>query len=163
VSTFTALTLAESLEVVRGMREWDRRAVRALLGDIGEEDFAASRWSTDGPAWTAHQAGEKVAIGGLQFVNAWIGVFWFLATDRIAGQTWGKLLRHTRTVIANASNPAHEHYRHRIEAYTLGGWGGAERLVERLGFVREGVRRGAGSGGEDINTWAITGPAKGAR
>lgn len=161
MNTFTELTLAESIEVVQSMRELDRRAVRALLGYIGEEEFAASRWSTDGPAWTVNQGGTPVAIGGLQFVNAWTGVFWFLATNRIAGQTWGKLLRHTRTVIANASNPAHEHYRHRIEAYTLDGWGGAERLVERLGFVHEGARRGAGSGGEDINTWVITGPARG--
>jgi hypothetical protein len=160
VSTFTTLTLAEALAVVGGMREWDRRAVRALLGDIEDEAFAVTRWSSEGPAWTANQGGAPVAIGGLQLVNAWTGVFWFLATDRIAGQTWGKLLRHTRTVISNASNPAHEHYRHRIEAYTLGGWGGAERLVERLGFMHEGVKRGAGSGGEDISTWAITGPAR---
>lgn len=155
------MTLADAMVVTAGMRDWDRRAVRALMGEISDEAFAVSRWQQDGPAWALYQNGTPVAVGGLAFMSAWSAVFWLLCTPQMTGQSWRKLLRQTRTVIVNVTSPAHEHYRHRVEAHTLGGWGGADALVERLGFRLEGCRRKAGSGGEDFHVWAIAGQVKG--
>jgi len=158
--SFQDLTLADALTVVDGMRQWDRRVVAAMLGDVGDEAFAVSRWQTDGPAWAVHQDGRPVALGGVSFQNDWAAVCWLIATDEITPQTWRKLARHARKVLANATSPAHEHYRHRVEAYTLGGWDAAAKFAQRFGFAHEGVRRGAGSGGEDLHMWAIVGPVK---
>jgi RimJ/RimL family protein N-acetyltransferase len=160
VSDFRTLTLADALAVAGAMREWDRRCVRAMLGDDDAESFAVNRWQTDGPAWVLDQDGAPVLVCGLSWQNSWTAAFWLIATDHVAGQSWRKLIRGTRTVIANVTDPAHEHYRHRVEAYTLGGWTAAEALVERLGFTRESVRRGSGAGGEDLHCWVIVGQPK---
>lgn len=154
------LTLDDALHVVRRMREADRRCVRAVLGDIEDEAFAVGRWQTTGPAWTVLQDGEPVAIGGLTLHTAWLAVPWLVATPDLRRETWRKLIRQGRTVLANASDPRHPQYRHRIEAHVLAEWPEAEAFAPRFGFVLEGTRRSAGRGGEDIQMWAITGPVK---
>jgi hypothetical protein len=161
MSEFRDLTLADCLAVVTAMRDRDWQCVRALMGDVSADEFAISRVQSYGPAWTLHQEGKPVAAGGVTLQNAWSCVFWMFATDAITRESWRKLIRHTRTVLANVTNPAHEHYRHRVEAYTLGGWDEAEHLAARFGFEHEAKRRGFGSGGEDMNVWAIVGPVKG--
>jgi hypothetical protein len=163
MSGFRTLTLADCLAVVGAMRDRDRECVRALRGPISDDDFAMDRVQAYGPAWSLQQDGRAVAVGGISFQNSWACTFWMFATDEMTRESWRKLIRHTRTVLGNATNPAHEHYRHRVEAYTLDGWQGAADLAARFGFVHEGVRKGFGSGGEDMNVWAIVGPVKGAR
>ncbi len=155
------LSLSDCLFVASRMREADRQCVLALMGPVSDDEFAISRVQSYGPAWSMAQGGQPVAVGGVTLQNPWSCVFWMFATDAINGESWRKLIRHTRTVLANVTNPCHEHYRHRVEAYTLGGWDGAEGLAERFGFRHEATRRGFGSGGEDMNVWAIVGPVKG--
>ena len=155
------LTLSDCLQVAGRMRDRDRQCVRALMGPVSDDEFAISRVQSYGPAWSMHQYGKPVAVGGVTLQNAWSCVFWMFATDEITRESWRKLIRHTRTVLGNVTNQAHEHYRHRVEAYTLDGWVEAERLAERFGFAHEATRKGFGSGGEDMNVWAIVGPVKG--
>lgn len=147
------LTLADTLAVVSRMREWDRRCVRAALGDTPDEVFAVSRWQAEGPAWSLWDERGPQAICGMQLPNAWSGVFWLIATDELRSDSWRKLIRLGRTVLANASDRANQQFRRRIEAHVLGGWTEAAEFARRIGFELEGVRRAAGSGGEDIEIW----------
>lgn len=153
------LTLADALEVCSAMREQDRQCVRAVLGDVSDEVFAANRWGTEGPAWSLWQD-RPVAIGGLSFVSAWSGVLWMVATPEVSQQSWRKLLRHTRTVLANAGDPANPNYRHRIEAHCLSTWKEAIRFASRLGMAYEGRRFAVGSCGEDVDVLVRLGPPK---
>lgn len=156
------LTLAHSLSVVGRMREKDRACVLAMLGDISDEAFAANRWQSYGPAWALlDDSGHPQAIGGMTLPNDWTGVMWLVVAEGLPRESWRKLIRHTRTVIANATDPRNEAFRHRIEAHVLDGWGGAQRLVEALGFQLEGIRRAAGRNGENVQQWAIVCPVKG--
>lgn len=152
------LNLDDAIAVVKGMRQWDRRCMTAMLGPVSDEVFAVNRWQSTGPAWSIHQDGKPVALAGIALPNHWAGTLWFIATDDM--HSWGKLLRETHKVIRNITDPRHEHYCHRLEALTIEGWRGAERLVEHLGFKREGLRERVGWGGEGFNVWAITGPTK---
>lgn len=159
--SFLTLTLADALSVASEMRQRDRECIQALLGPCSDETFAVNRWQSNGPAWSLYQGGRPVAVGGVTLQSAWSCVFWMYATNDISRESWRKLIRHTRTVLSNVTRPTHEHYRHRVEAYTLPDWTEAGELARRFGFVHEGVRRGYGSGGEDMNVWSIVGPPKG--
>lgn len=155
------MTLADALQVVQRMRPEDRHCVRAMLGDIEDEAFAVNRWQTNGPAWAVcDESGAPVVIGGLTLHTDWLAVAWLLAVPGLSPQTWRKVVRLGRTVLGNAADPAHPQYRHRIEAHVLACWPEAARFAPRFGFQLEGARRGAGAGGEDIQMWAITGPAR---
>ena len=149
------LSLADALIVCAGMRPMDRACLRAVMGEISDEEFAANRWGTTGPAWAVADSGSPVAIGGISFQSSWSGVVWLVATPALRRQSWRKLIRHARTVLRQILDPAHELHRHRVEAYVLGGWEGARALVGHLGFQHEGTRHAAGSRGEDIETWAL--------
>lgn len=158
---FRTLTLADALEVCGSMREQDWRCVRAICGDLSGESFAANRWQTDGPAWTFLQDEQPTAIGGLSFSTAWSAVFWMVSKPSITHQSWRKLLRHARTVLANVCDPAHPHYRHRVEVHTLADWPQADAFAARLGMQLEGRRFAVGSGGEDVNVWVKIGKPRG--
>ena len=157
---FEALTLPAAIEVCRTMRARDAAALAAMLGPKLERDsFAVSRWQTDGAAWTMVDEYGPLAIGGLEFKSPWCGAMWFLAHARLdaspsTDQSWRKMLRQTRTVIANALDPANPHARQRVEAAVLSDWTAARSLVQVLGFEHEGTCRRAGSAGEDIEIWA---------
>lgn len=155
------LTLDDALQVVRNMRPQDRAGIQALLGDIGDEVFAVNRWQTDGPAWSIEQGGQVVAIFGLQLPNAWSAVAWLVCTPAMGPLSWRKLIRHSRTVASNLMNPAHEAFRHRVEAHVMASWPEAAEFAERLGFTLEGTRRAAGRQGEDVQLWAMVWPGKG--
>lgn len=154
------LTLADALCVASQMRDEDRACVRAIRGGFDDEAFAVDRWNTSGPAWTLLEDGQPAAIGGLSFSTPWIGVLWLVARPNLRRESWRKLIRKARTVIAIAGDPACEHYRHRIEAHVLLGWDGAQRFADRLGLQLEGTRVAVGSAGESINVWVRLGPPK---
>ena len=158
--TFRTLSLPDALMVVTSMRDQDRVCFRAVMGDIGDELIAVNRWQTDGPAWTLLQDGVPAAICGVSFANSWLAALWLVGTPGLTGQSWRKLIRHARTVLRNLSDPRHPEYRHRIESHVLSTWPQASRLVEVLGFRLESTRIAAGRGGEDLQTWAMTGPAR---
>lgn len=155
------LGLDDALHVVRGMRAQDRAGIEALLGDIDDEVFAVNRWQTDGPAWCLRQDGEPVAIFGLQLPNDWTATAWLLCTPALGALSWRKLIRHSRTVAANLMDPAHQAFRHRVEAHVMAAWPEAAAFAERLGFQLEGTRRAAGRQGEDVQLWAMVWPGKG--
>lgn len=150
---FKTLTLADTLAVVSRMRERDRQCMRAGLGDIPDEVYAANRWQTDGPAWSLWNERGPQAIGGVALVNAWSAVFWLIATDDMRPDSWRKLIRQTRTVLSNLTDRANPNFRHRVEAHVLSEWPEAVEFSRRFGFEFEGIRRAAGSGGEDIEIW----------
>ena len=155
------LTLADALAVCSDMRPEDAACLRAVTGKCDAEALAADRWRTHGAAWTMAQDGQPWAIGGLSLPTDWAGVLWLIARPGLRPQSWRKLLRHTRRVLAmatDADNPARVH---RVEAHVLHGWAGASAFAQRLGLVLEGVRQQAGAGGESIETWALCGPVKG--
>ncbi len=157
------MTLADAIHVATRMRAMDRACVSAVLGDIEDEAFAVSRWQTTGPAWTlADATGKALAVFGLSLPNAWTAVAWLIAADGIASAAWRELIRHARAVASNVSTPGREAYRHRVEAHVLAGWGEARRFAQALGLGYEGTRCGAGRLGENVEIWAIVGPAKGA-
>ena len=160
--TFKTLTLADALQVSCDLRCNDREGITALLGGFDPEVFAMMRWQTNGPAWSLHHDGRPVAIGGVEFVNGWTGVFWMAAVSDITSESWRKLIRHTRIVVANITDPTHENFKRRVEAITIGGWDEAERFAQSFGFSYEGTKIAAGSRGEDLKVWAIAGPARGA-
>lgn len=147
------LTLDDALFVVRRMREADRRCVRALLGEASDETFALSRWQTEGPAWSVVQDGEPLAILGLSFGTPGVATAWFVATDAIDRRSWRKVLSHCRIVAGNVFGEGSG--LHRVQASTLGDWAEAARFALHLGFEHEGVRRRAGSGGEDIHEFGM--------
>lgn len=149
------LTLADAMHVVSNMRQRDRAGFRAALGDISDDAIAANRWQSHGPAWTLDVGGSPAVIAGVNFPNEWIGVMWLVVVDGLPLDSWRKVIRQTRTVIANALDPGNEHGRRRIEAHVMADWPEAQELVRRLGFEFEGVRRRAGFGGEDIQVWSI--------
>lgn len=149
------LQLADALHVISHMRDRDRAGFRAALGELSDDELAVGRFQAYGPAWAMDVDGETVAIGGIHLANDWLGVMWLVMVDGVPLESWRKLLRQTRTVIANALDPANEHGRRRIEAHVMADWPEAQQLVKRLGFRLEGTRRCAGSGGEDMQMWAI--------
>lgn len=152
------MTLADALYVVSHMRDMDRACVSAVAGDMGDEDFAANRWGTNGPAWTlCKESGEPIAIFGLSLhgAPAWWCVAWLVATDAFGLNSARKLARHARIVLGTITNPASERYMRRIEAHVLSHWTEARRFAAHLGLTHEGTRRNAGRNGEDIETWAI--------
>lgn len=148
------LELADALHVASRMRQWDRACVQALLPGMSDEQFAVNRWQTDGPAWAlCLESGEPAAAGGISFVNGWTGVFWLITTDAMRRKQWEIAIRALDNVLARAQDPANPAYRRRLEAYTLSEWPQACRFAASR-FSCEGVKRGAGSGGEDIVMWA---------
>jgi len=162
MARFEELSLAHALDVVAAMRPLDRMCVQALLGDISDEAFAVNRWQSYGPAWAlVDDSGQALAIGGVSLPNDWTGVMWLVLRDGLPLETWRKLIRHTRTVIGNALDPANSSHRHRLEAHVLESWGDAKKLVQALGFEFEGTRLAAGRDGQHIQQWAIVGPVKG--
>lgn len=153
---FRTMTLADALYVSQNMREEQRVCCKAMLGEHDDDTWAVTRWQGYGPAWTLlDDEGVPVAICGLSLQSPWLGIAWLVATDKMTGQSWRKLVRKARTVAANAMNPEHPQHRHRIEAHVLSTWRSASRFAARLGFTLEGVRRGAGSAGEDIEMYGM--------
>lgn len=145
------LTLADALLVVGDMGENDRIALRAVLGAVGDEPIAVSRWQTEGPAWTLLADGAPIAIFGLSMNTKWSATAWLISTPAMHGDSWRKLIRHCRTVLFNMkSSPIH-----RIEAHVLAGWDEAERFVKHLGGTLEGTRRKAGKDGQDVQIWSF--------
>jgi len=145
------LTLGDALAVVADMGERDRHAIRAVMGAVGDEVIAANRWQTDGPAWVLIRDGAPVAIFGLAMYSGWSAVAWLISTPAMRSDSWRKLIRHCRTVLANMqASPLH-----RIEAQVMVGWPEAEAFAAHLGLTRESVRRKAGRHGEDVQIWTI--------
>lgn len=155
-----SLTLAGALMVTLDMRPMDAACVRAITGNDPGEWFAVERFQSHGVALELLQDGEPVAMAGLSLPNGWTGVLWLVARPALRLQSWRKLVRSARTVLARAGDPAHPEYRHRIEAHVLAAWPEAQRFVQALGFELEHVRRGAGSRGEDLQVWVRLGPPK---
>lgn len=150
------LTLADTLSVVRRMRPRDRECVRELLGEVTDEDFAIDRFRSYGPAWTLKdEHGTAWAVGGLSLVSGWTGILWLVVAEGMQLQSWRKLVRHTRTIILNALDPANELGRHRVEAHILSSWPEAQAFIQQVGMVCEGTRYAAGSSGADIQVWAM--------
>lgn len=147
---FRALTLSDALFVIHNMRNRDMECLRAV-SELTPDLFALNRWQTEGPAWTLLDD-KPVAIGGMCMPVPWIGRFWMVATDDLGQQALKKLIRHTRTVLCNASKSVR-----RLEAEVLGTWPEAKRFAIRLGFQLEGARRGAGRDGQDILTYVYRG------
>ena len=155
------LSLADALLVCSDMRPADAACVRAMTGQEPGDWFAAERWGSSGPAWALEQDGQPWAIGGVNLPQRWHGVMWLIARPGLTGQSWRKLIRETRKVLACLGDPAHPAYVHRVEALVLGGWPEAQRFAEALGFEFEGVRRALGARGEDVQIWARVGPVRG--
>ena len=155
------LSLPGALIVCADLRPLDAACVRAVCGREPGEWFAVDRWSTHGVALELLQDGSPWAIGGLSMPNAWSAVLWMVARPGMTGQSWRKLIRQVRTLVAHACNPAHPEYRHRVEAHVLDGWAEAAEFVRRLGFELEHTRRQAGRGGESVQVWVRLGPVKG--
>jgi len=143
------MSLQDAITVCADMRPEDRACVVALCGSEPGEWFAVDRWATDGPAWTIEQDGQPWAIGGLTFINAWTGVLWLVCRPGMWMQTWRKVIRAARMVLA-VLDPAHPMHRHRVEALVLESWRGAQALADRLGLVLEGTRRAMGSNRESV-------------
>jgi hypothetical protein len=161
--TLRDLTLADALAVCGDMRPEDAACVRAMTGQEPGEWYAVDRWRTSGPGWGLEQNGQPWAIGGLSMPLPWLGLLWMVARPGLTGESWRKVLRATRKVLAVASDSKGPQYVHRIEVHVLSGWVGAERFAKRLGLLSlESVRRGCGANGEDVQVWAWVGPAKGA-
>lgn len=152
------LTLADTLAVVARMRDLDRRCVAAAMGEVSDEVFAANRWQTEGPAWSLWDDRGPQAVFGLTLVNGWTAVAWLVATDQMRRDSWRKLIRHSRTVLANVTDRANPNFRHRVEAHVLCEWTRASAFAQHLGLEREGTRRAAGAGGEDIEIWTKVTP-----
>lgn len=157
------MTLADVLSVIQRMRPLDRAGTVATLGDIEDEAFAVHRWQSSGPAWSLVDGGLVVAVGGLNFASEWVAVAWLIGSRDMRGQSWRKVVAHSRKVLARATDPTFEHYRHRIEANVLADWPVAQRYAASFGLTLEGTRHGAGRNGEDMQMWAIVGPVKGSQ
>jgi hypothetical protein len=149
------LTLADAVIVCSDLRPEDAACVRAVSGREPGEWFAAERWGSYGPAWALLRAGRTLAIGGMTLVNGWTGLLWFVARPGLERGDWRQIVRATRTVLRNATDPANPERRHRIEAHVLHGWAGASRLADHIGLRLEGIRWGAGAGGEAIEVWGL--------
>lgn len=156
-----ALSLADALLVCSDMRPADAACVRAMTGLEPGDWFAAERWGSSGPAWTLEQDGQPWAIGGVNMPQKWHAVMWLIARPGMTPQSWRKLIRETRKVLACLGDPEHQAYVHRVEALVLEGWPEAQRFAEALGFGFEGVRRALGARGENVQTWARVGPVRG--
>lgn len=156
MTDFRTLSLADALEVAGSMRALDWACVRAVIGNVGADIFAANRWQTEGPAWALVQDGRPVLMFGLSFSCAWSAVAWLVATPAVSHQSWRKLMRFAATVRANITDRTAPHFKARIEANVLAGWPEAEKFASRLGFAYEGTRKRAGSAGEDVEIWGLT-------
>lgn len=155
------LSLPGALIVCDDMRALDAACIRAVCGREPGEWFAVDRWETHGVSLELLQDGAPWAIGGLAMPNQWTAVLWMVARPGLTGQSWRKLLRKVRTLLALACDPAHPEYRHRVEAHVLEGWEGAAEFVRRLGFELEHTRKQAGRSGENVQVWVRLGPVKG--
>lgn len=145
------LTLSGALYVANHMRLDDRECLEAVIGTANPEAFALNRWQSDGAAWEMVDF-EPVAIGGLSQSVPWVGRLWLIATDLMTPESWKKLIRHLRTVLANASKTIR-----RIEADVLSTWPEAQKFIKRMGFELEGARYQAGKDGQDILTFVYRG------
>lgn len=147
------LTLLDACIVCSDMRAEDAACVRAATGREPGEWFAVDRWQSNGPAWTYMQDGMPWAIGGLTLVNDWAGVLWFVARPRL--RSWRVVVRHAHDLVRSAVHPDNPQRRRRVEAHVLHGWRGASALVQHLGLSFEGLRLGAGAGGESFELWGL--------
>jgi hypothetical protein len=146
------LTLADALAVTSRMRQADSECMHAVGFTTEPEQIALYHWQSEGAAWTVLDDGEPVAIGGLRLATPWIGVAWFVCTDRMRPVTWKKLIRHGRIVLGNASKRLR-----RVECHVLSTWTEAVVFAKRAGFEVEGVRHNAGRDGQDILTMVYRG------
>lgn len=146
------LTLADALAVTTNMRQADRDCLRAVSVVEDPQTWAVTHWQTEGPAWTMVDGGVPVAIGGIKLPLPWVGVIWFVGTDRLRPASWKKLARHAHIVLPNAVR----HLR-RVEAHVLSTWPEAKQFAERMGLELEGIRYGAGRDGQDILTYVYQG------
>lgn len=142
------LTLADALAVTTRMRQVDAQCLHAVADGIDAQQFAANLHHATGAAWTVMDGDEPVAIGGMKLPVPWVGVAWFVCTDRMRPASWKKLIRQGRIVLSNASKQLR-----RVECHVLGTWAEAILFAEKCGFELESVRRGAGRDGQDVLTY----------
>lgn len=148
--TFRTLTLVDAVYVASNMRQVDRDCVECVTTITSPEFFALNRWQTDGAAWSMGDV--PICMGGISMAVPWIGTVWLVCTDAMSTDSWKKLLRWGRRILANAAQTFA-----RLECHVLSTWGEAERFARRMGFVLEGTRKRAGRDGQDILTFVFEG------
>lgn len=118
------------------------------LSGLPNWEEVARAWETCGPAFTLLIDGKPEACGGIGFFDKTLGECWMFIprTDR-ACLIYRNILKKFNRLIALYK------FR-RLQAHVFPNFVNGVKLVERLGFEREGLCRQYGPNGEDMYLYA---------
>ena len=129
---------------------FDRQVREAdfMLSSVGDWEAAAKEWGRAGPAFTLLLDGEPEACGGIMMRDPGFGECW-LVVPRV---------NHGCTIYRNVLRKMHElldvrKFR-RLQAFVMADFDNGVKLVQRLGFEKEGSLRQFGPGGETVDIYA---------
>lgn len=139
------------LDVVRNMREWDRREIYATRFDDDPHKVVADVLAFGQVSWLAGLGDRPIAAFGC--APMWRGVWsmWLFATDDF--QQIG--LSVTKLIVRSIVPMLFDAGAHRLEARSMEGHVEAQRWLELIGASRECSLKGYGRDGQDFHvyTW----------
>lgn len=118
------------------------------LSDLPNWEEIAYAWEKSGPAFTLLIDGKPEACGGIGFLDKTLGECWIFIprTDR-ACIIYRNILKNFNRLIVL-------HKFRRLQAHVFPNFANGVKLVERLGFEKEGRCRQHGPNGEDMDLYS---------
>ena len=115
-----------------------------MLSSIGDFEKIANQWYTTGPGVTLLIDDKPVASGGIALVDETFGECWgFIPKTEHGMILIGEIYKVFDQWIS-------EHKFRRLQSFVLEGFETGVKMVERLGFEREGLLRNYGPSGENV-------------
>ena len=128
------------------LREPDRRA----LEGVGDIQAYIAQWTGMGLGFTAFVNGRPICAGGVVLLRQGVGEAWALTTPLVEAHR----LVVARFAMVGLPAIVKALELHRVQVSVQRCHHASQRLVERLGFTREGLLRCYGSNGEDYVLYA---------
>lgn len=147
-------TLLDVVAVVYSMTEEHSADKEAFMPGQSLGDYAAMRYSRVGIRFAhENEEGRVTMVGGFEEAHHGVMTAWVINNEL------AKAPRAAREIIRFMKYrglPSVLQIRHRVQAFVRVGNDAGNRMMERLGFTREGVLSRFGADGCDYVAWGLT-------
>jgi hypothetical protein len=145
-------TLLDIVSVVYSMTDDHAKDKEAMMPGRPLDEYIAMRYSRVGLKF-AHENkdGRVTMVGGFEESHPGVMTAWVIA-NALARESGREIIRFMKY----RGLPTVLQIRHRIQAFVRAENDVGNRMMERLGFTREGVLSRFGADGSDYVAWALT-------
>ena len=126
--------------------------LQAVLNNPIEGDIRFFTVLPDQPAVSAWYKGKVIGVGGINLFWEGVGEAWVLLSKDIESCRFGTY-RMIRRMFKSLTK---EYGLQRLQATVRSGWWDAIKMVEKLGFQREGLMKHYCPNGDDVIMYSIT-------